>query len=225
MASFSAPLQRHGAPAGYDSGLRPVDLSGHGGHDHDHSHSDHSHDHGDHGSYYSTREPSPSKPQITYASLGLSGLPLPSSARRNNPRLFFRRSVFKPLADAIRTIAADTTTRKILIFLVLNLSFCGVEALYGLITNSLGLFTDAIHMGFDSTAIAMGLAASVIGKWQKDERWSFGCVSLFVEVTFSVSTRDEVHVGRGFPSTCHLRRYQNIAFSVKEGINIDWNAS
>jgi hypothetical protein len=105
--------------------------------------------------------------------------------------------VFKPLADAIRTIAADTTTRKILIFLVLNLSFCGVEALYGLITNSLGLFTDAIHMGFDSTAIAMGLAASVIGKWQKDERWSFGCVSfLEAAILFVYETRDEVHVGR-----------------------------
>lgn len=164
-----------------DPGMRSYDVGGHGGHDHSHSydgaHGGHDHDHGNGASYYAAeRPPSPSKPQITYASLGLSGLPLPSSAARGrgNPRLFFRRSIFKPLAEAIRTITSDKTTRKIFIFLIMNLSFCGVEALYGLITNSLGLFTDAIHMGFDSTAIAMGLAASVIGKWAKDERWSYG---------------------------------------------------
>ncbi|KAI9030502.1 cation efflux protein [Hyaloraphidium curvatum] len=29
-------------------------------------------------------------------------------------------------------------------------------------------------MGFDSTAIAMGLAASVVGKWGRDEKWTYG---------------------------------------------------
>lgn len=154
MAQYGgAPLmQRHGGLGE----LRAVDL-------------DHGHDH-DHG-------PKPLAYAVAVPGTPSMGLPLPSGARGARPRVFLRRPL-KPLADALRVIAGDPTMRKILVFLVLNLSFCGVEALYGLITNSLGLFTDAVHMMFDSTAIAMGLAASVVGKWGKDERWSFGCVEV-----------------------------------------------
>ena len=74
----------------------------------------------------------------------------------------------------IRSILADPRTRNVFFFLLLNVSFTIVEALYGMWTNSLGLASDALHMLFDSSAIAMGLIASVIAKWPPTERFSFG---------------------------------------------------
>ncbi|KAG1680690.1 Zinc transporter 7 [Nymphon striatum] len=80
------------------------------------------------------------------------------------------------LAGWIRLILSDKTSRNILFFLILNLSFAFVELFYGVWTNSLGLISDSFHMFFDCTALLAGLAASVITKWKVNERFSYGYV-------------------------------------------------
>ncbi|KAJ3287741.1 hypothetical protein HDU76_007779 [Blyttiomyces sp. JEL0837] len=46
--------------------------------------------------------------------------------------------------------------------------------LYGWLTNSLGLTSDAVHMLFDSTALIFSLIASVIAKWEANEYFTYG---------------------------------------------------
>ncbi|KAI9094627.1 cation efflux family-domain-containing protein [Phlyctochytrium arcticum] len=74
----------------------------------------------------------------------------------------------------VRSIISDKATRNIFFFLLLNISFTGVEFLYGWWTRSLGLTADAVHMLFDSTAIIFSLVASVIAKWASNERYTYG---------------------------------------------------
>ena len=44
-----------------------------------------------------------------------------------------------------------------------------VEVLVGFLTNSLGLISDAGHMFFDNASLVIGLYASYMAKWRKDE--------------------------------------------------------
>ncbi|BFZ16583.1 hypothetical protein BsWGS_19622 [Bradybaena similaris] len=78
--------------------------------------------------------------------------------------------------NLISTIYADKTSLRLLLFLVLNLSFAVVELVYGLWANSLGLISDSFHMFFDSSALLAGLAASIIAQWEANEFYSFGYV-------------------------------------------------
>ncbi|KAI0296031.1 cation efflux family-domain-containing protein [Russula brevipes] len=55
-----------------------------------------------------------------------------------------------------------------------NLSYMMVQMLYGVWTNSLGLISDAIHMGFDCMAIGVGLFASIMATWPPNERFTYG---------------------------------------------------
>ncbi|KAJ3342396.1 hypothetical protein HDU93_002512 [Gonapodya sp. JEL0774] len=70
--------------------------------------------------------------------------------------------------------AVPDQTRKVFLFLCLNLSFTGVEAVYGYLTNSLSLTSDAAHMMFDSSFIALSLAASVVTTWEADDKFTYG---------------------------------------------------
>lgn len=74
----------------------------------------------------------------------------------------------------IRTIVNNPETRNVFFFLLLNISFTGVEFLYGWICNSLGLTADAIHMLFDSTALICSLTASVVAKREANTRYTYG---------------------------------------------------
>jgi zinc transporter 5/7 len=49
-----------------------------------------------------------------------------------------------------------------------------VEIIYGYLTNSLGLISDAAHMCFDCTALLIGLIASYISKLEIEEGYSYG---------------------------------------------------
>jgi len=99
-------------------------------------------------------------------------IPLDYKGHAFRPSRF--QSYFNLVSRYIRTIIADPRTRNVFFFLLLNLSFAMVEAVYGLWTNSLGLCSDAVHMLFDSSAIICGLIASVISKWEANERYTYG---------------------------------------------------
>ena len=55
-------------------------------------------------------------------------------------------------------------------------AFTGVELLYGVWTNSLGLISDGFHMLFDCSALVMGLYASLMARWSATRIFSYGCV-------------------------------------------------
>eukprot|EP00299_Pterocystis_sp_00344_P014219 c7035_g1_i1.p1 GENE.c7035_g1_i1~~c7035_g1_i1.p1 ORF type:complete len:401 (-),score=88.40 c7035_g1_i1:50-1252(-) len=73
-----------------------------------------------------------------------------------------------------RSVLEGRDTRRILMFLTLNLMFTAVEALYGYFTNSLSLISDASHMLFDCTALAIGLYAAYMSKWRATQTFSYG---------------------------------------------------
>lgn len=78
------------------------------------------------------------------------------------------------LPKFIRHTLRDSKSRRILAFLLLNLSFMGVELLVGFWSNSLGLISDAGHMFFDCTALFIGLFASFASSWRADQRFTYG---------------------------------------------------
>ncbi|XP_076816029.1 zinc transporter 7-like [Clavelina lepadiformis] len=82
------------------------------------------------------------------------------------------------------TIIHDESSRNILMFLMLNLSFAFVELLWGIWSNSLGLISDSFHMFFDCTALLAGLAASVVARWKSNDRFSYGYVRAEVLAAF-----------------------------------------
>ncbi|KAI9464557.1 cation efflux protein, partial [Lactarius psammicola] len=74
----------------------------------------------------------------------------------------------------LNTIMSNPESRRIFYFLMLNLSYMMIQMLYGIWTNSLGLISDAIHMGFDCMAIGVGLFASIMATWPPNERFTYG---------------------------------------------------
>jgi len=84
------------------------------------------------------------------------------------------RSIIASMHKLSKHIRSSEDSRKIAMFLVLNLAFMFVEVVVGLSTNSLGLLSDAGHMFFDSAALFIGLYASFISKWKPDRRYTYG---------------------------------------------------
>jgi hypothetical protein len=66
------------------------------------------------------------------------------------------------LVDMVQVTWRNPQSRKILIFLTINMAFFFVELVYGYMSNSLGLISDAFHMLFDCMALFIGLSASYI---------------------------------------------------------------
>lgn len=71
-------------------------------------------------------------------------------------------------------ILAHKDSQRLSLFLLINLVFMFVEAIYGYMSNSLGLISDSIHMAFDCTALAIGLYASYISKLPPDSEHPYG---------------------------------------------------
>eukprot|EP01103_Thecamoeba_quadrilineata_P010595 TRINITY_DN2327_c0_g1_i1.p1 TRINITY_DN2327_c0_g1~~TRINITY_DN2327_c0_g1_i1.p1 ORF type:complete len:428 (+),score=64.25 TRINITY_DN2327_c0_g1_i1:74-1357(+) len=102
-----------------------------------------------------------------------------------------KKARFHAVRTALTTILKSRESRSIFIFLVINLFFMFVELLYGIWTNSLGLVSDACHMLFDSTALAIGLLASIIAQWEPNQSFSYGygriqVLSGFINAVFLV---------------------------------------
>ncbi|KAJ2733989.1 hypothetical protein IW152_002645 [Coemansia sp. BCRC 34962] len=96
-----------------------------------------------------------------------------SKAEHQLPRVFVLRA-FTHLKQFMSAIMSDSESRSIFAFLVLNLSYMFVQIVYGYLSNSLGLISDAIHMLFDCMALAIGLVAAVMSKWPPSESFTFG---------------------------------------------------
>jgi len=88
------------------------------------------------------------------------------------------------VAGWLRLIFADQTSRRMFMFLTLNLGMAFVELFYGVMTNSLGLISDSFHMFFDCTALLGGLAASLISRWRADNQFTYGYVRVEVIAGF-----------------------------------------
>lgn len=84
------------------------------------------------------------------------------------------KPIMPVLRSYLKNILANPESRKIFYFLLLNLAYMFVQVLYGIWTNSLGLISDAIHMGFDCMAIGVGLVASVMATLPPNERFTYG---------------------------------------------------
>ncbi|KAF8573763.1 cation efflux protein [Ramaria rubella] len=100
--------------------------------------------------------------------------PTEGTGTGDNGALVEASSVSRIARAYLKTILSNPESRKIFYFLMLNLSYMGVQVVYGVITNSLGLISDAIHMAFDCMAIAMGLFASVAATWMPNEQYTYG---------------------------------------------------
>lgn len=77
------------------------------------------------------------------------------------------------LIDFIRVIWKKKYSRRIALFFMANLGFMFVEVLYGYLTNSLGLISDAVHMIFDCLALLVGLIAAYLAQSNK-QGYSYG---------------------------------------------------
>lgn len=86
-------------------------------------------------------------------------------------RLLSRESLF---VDFIRVCYQHQESRKIGLFLLINLSFMFIELIYGFLSNSLGLITDSFHMLFDCFGLLIGLCASYIAKLPSDKCYTYG---------------------------------------------------
>lgn len=78
------------------------------------------------------------------------------------------------VGDFVKTCWQKPGSRKMLIFLALNLAFMFVEMGYGVYANSLGLISDAFHMLSDCFSIFVALVASYISSGPADRVYTFG---------------------------------------------------
>lgn len=74
----------------------------------------------------------------------------------------------------IDSILLHDDTRSIFYFLLLNFSFMLIQMFYSIMSHSLGLLSDSIHMFFDCLALVVGLVASILAKLPPSSRFPFG---------------------------------------------------
>jgi Cation efflux family len=80
-----------------------------------------------------------------------------------------------PHHPVLKKILYKEDSKKIFVFLCLNLGFMCVQMGYGMYTNSLGLVSDSVHMLVDCAAIVFGLVASVLADTGEDVGQGQGC--------------------------------------------------
>uniref|UniRef100_A0A0R3S2D6 Proton-coupled zinc antiporter SLC30A5 n=1 Tax=Elaeophora elaphi TaxID=1147741 RepID=A0A0R3S2D6_9BILA len=107
-----------------------------------------------------------------YVGLSDSGIPLYTYGEAFLQKT--SRSIMLLMKETLAEILTSIDSRRIFWFLCANLSFCGIEFLYGFWTNSLGLISDGFHMLFDCSALVMGLVASVMSRWPSSKYYSYG---------------------------------------------------
>ena len=91
-----------------------------------------------------------------------------------NPYPFLVDYLPQSVRPVLKSILSSPESRPIFYFLLLNLVYLFVQLAWGAWSNSLGLISDAVHMAFDCAALGVGLAASVMARWEKGGRWTYG---------------------------------------------------
>eukprot|EP01018_Ginkgo_biloba_P022641 Gb_26178 [translate_table: standard] len=76
--------------------------------------------------------------------------------------------------NPLHHVLSERKSRKIAMFLLINTGFMAVEFIYGFMSNSLGLISDACHMLFDCAALAIGLYASYISRLPANGKFNYG---------------------------------------------------
>jgi zinc transporter 5/7 len=102
--------------------------------------------------------------------------PAPTTTLKSseNPYPFIVDYLPQSMRPVLKSILSSSESRPIFYFLLLNLVYLFVQLIWGAWTNSLGLISDAVHMAFDCAALGVGLAASVMARWEKGGRWTYG---------------------------------------------------
>lgn len=84
------------------------------------------------------------------------------------------------LIDSIKSnimkILECKDSRRIFFYLCINLGFTAVEFIYGFLTNSLSLISDGFHMLFDSSALLIGLWASLLVRLKPTRNYPFSMI-------------------------------------------------
>lgn len=105
--------------------------------------------------------------------LGLLSMALPpDTSRLTRPYTQQRGGVQQ--WGIIDSILAHDDTKNIFYFLLLNFSFMLIQLLYSILSHSLGLLSDSIHMFFDCLALMVGLVASILSKFPPSTRFPYG---------------------------------------------------
>lgn len=104
--------------------------------------------------------------------LGLFSIALPPDTTRLNRPLVQQRGFQQ--WGIIDSILAHDDTKNIFYFLLLNFSFMLIQLLYSILSHSLGLLSDSIHMFFDCLALMVGLVASILSKFPASTRFPYG---------------------------------------------------
>lgn len=84
--------------------------------------------------------------------------------------------------STVSEIWNDYNSKRLFIYFLINVAFMFVEFTVGILTNSLGMISDAGHMLFDSMytndlffrALLFGLIASCMANWKKNDRYTYG---------------------------------------------------
>ena len=74
----------------------------------------------------------------------------------------------------LHSILIEKDSRRILYFMCLNFGFMLIQTFYAVLTGSLGLLSDSIHMLFDCLALVVGLCAAVMSKWPPSLQFPYG---------------------------------------------------
>ena len=107
------------------------------------------------------------------------GLPLYAAGDDDDParRVPLRASLARyavGFRKVLRYLLDNRDSRRILMFLSINMAFMFVEVVVGFMSNSLGLISDAGHMFFDNSSLFIGLYASYMSHWRPDDVFSYG---------------------------------------------------
>lgn len=86
-------------------------------------------------------------------------------------QVLLRRTRDWPL---IHSILSEKESRRITYFMVINLTFMFIQTFYSIVSGSLGLLSDSIHMLFDCVGLFAGLVAAVMSKWPPNLKFPYG---------------------------------------------------
>ncbi len=113
----------------------------------------------------------------TLIGFSTDGLPLfnfSSHFSGSESRIPLWKNLLRLVLSFYKQVQEDRMSRRMFYYFVLTVGFTSIEFMYGAITNSLGLISDGFHMLFDSTAIFIGLFASVMARWKPSPSFPFG---------------------------------------------------